>query len=304
MNPDKYQWRSKEVDAFWRFVYERHSIWHKRFILHQAPPWTDDPILQRIKFTNIYRELDPGTMYSIYEIMNKPFPAADRIFNVMMYRLMVKISTYDSWGFHTLAQFNEEEFDEHLRQIYNTGEPVFGNAYLISPYSSMGSEYKFRNVSRLFGLIHRNFGWFYDRLVEAQTLQKAFQVINAQYGFGPFLAYQVCVDLMYPLPWHKGRSILKFSPDDWVKLGPGAKRGFSRVSPSHDQAGGLRALRFAQKEEFERLGLDFPYLHDKEGNPQEINLANMQNCFCEFHKYRSMQDGTGKSQRLYIPGDR
>ena len=227
---------------------------------------------------------------------------SDRIFNVMMYRLMCSIPTYDSWGFHKVKNFDEAAFDDHLREIYNSGNPVFGNAYLISPYSSMGSEYKFRNVSRLFGQLKRGWEEFYRKLMLAPTLEKAYKVVNSQYGFGPFLAYQVCVDLMYPLETREGKSILPFSHDDWAMLGPGAKRGFARVSSDYDQLAGLRILRSSQVSEFRRLSLDFPYLKDKEGREVDISLANLQNCFCEYHKYRSIQSGTGKAQRIYIPG--
>ena len=295
------EWNQRELDIFWAFVNERHSIWHRRFILGESYPWTDDPILQRNKFTNVYRELDPGTQFSIEHIMKAEASRPDIVFNVMMYRLMCSIPTYSGWGFRRLDEFKEEEFDDYLCDIYNSGLPVFGNAYLISPYSSMGSEYKFRNVSRLFGLLHRNYEAFFKRLDETKTMEQAWKAINSQYGFGPFLAYQVLVDLTYPLRGTINSGILPFSQNEWAKLGPGALRGFGRLSKSMDTLAGLRWLRENQRLEFYRLRLDFPFLRYLYQQEQEISLANMQNCLCEFHKYRSIQDGVGKSQRLYIP---
>lgn len=290
----------KELETFWRFIYERHSIWHRRFELGQPWPWTDDPILRKNKFTNVYRQLDPGTVFSIERIMKADTSRPNIVFNVMMYRLMCSIPTYEGWGFRNLNEFHEDEFDEYLRGIYNSGRPVFGNAYLISPYSSMGSEYKFRNVSRLFGLLHRNYEKFWEKLMAAKTMEQAWKAINSQYGFGPFLAYQVLVDLTYPLRDADNSSILPFNQDEWAKLGPGALRGLRRITPANT-LGSLRVLRTIQRDEFQRLGLDFPFLIDHKGREVEINLANMQNCCCEFHKYRSIQDGTGKAQRLYMP---
>lgn len=295
---------SRELDTFWNFIYERHSIWHRRFILKEPYPWTTDLVLRKNKFTNIYRELDPGTVYSIENIMERDAPKSDRVFNVMMYRLMCSIPTYSSFGFRLVQDFTEKDFDDHLCDIYNSREPVFGNAYLISPYSSMGSEFKFRNVSRLFGQLHRSFTSFFERLESTNSLEEAFKVINSQYGFGPFLAYQICVDLLYPLQRESGKGILPFSHDDWARLGPGALRGFSRISSSKDTLAGLRWLWRTQEEEFKRMDIEFPWLEDPRapGWKLRISLANMQNCLCEFHKLRSIQDGTGKSQRLYIPG--
>lgn len=296
-------WDADEVEKFYRFVCERHSIWHRRFVEHRPWPWTQDPVLRRHKFTNIYRELDPGTKFLMDNILETYTPRPDRIFNVMLYRLMCSIPTYRGMGFQYLSAFNEKEFDEYLRGVYNSGKPVFGNAYLISPYSSMGSEFKFRNVSRLFGLIHQNFEGFFFHLDHAVTFEMAFKMINGQYGFGPFLAYQVMVDLTYPVK-QDGSPILPLSQDDWARLGPGALRGLARMttfSGTSQSLEGLRWLWSHQHEQFAEYDLSFPYLRDTDDRETAISLANMQNCLCEFHKYRSIQDGVGKAQRLYVP---
>jgi hypothetical protein len=296
------EFNEAELETFWRFITERQAIWHRRFIEKRPAPWTSNLALQRHRFTNVYRELDTGTRYAMKEILEREAPRPDIAFNIMIYRLMCSIPTYGGFGFRSLDEWSEEEFDEYLRDIYNTGSPVFGNAYLISPYSSMGSKFKFRNVSRLFGLIHRDFEDFWKRLDTAPTFEKAFKVLNGTYGFGPFLAYQVMVDLTYPLPRTQyGSAIIPFSQDDWARLGPGALRGFARLSSSRETLNGLRWLHRSQRQEFERLGLTFHYLLDAEGNEVEISLANMQNSLCEYHKYRSIQDGTGKSQRIFVP---
>lgn len=294
---------SKNLRIFWRFVNERHSIWHRRFVEKQPYPWTKNPILLRNKFTNIYRELDTGTRYMMETILERDAERADKVFNVMMYRLMCSIPTYDSMGFQFLEKFDEEQFRRMLESRYITGSPVFGNAYLISPYSSMGSDLKYENVARLFGLVHRDFAAFFRRLDTAPTFQAAYKVINSVYGFGPFLAYQVLVDLTYPIPKSYGKSaILPFSQNEWAKLGPGAMRGFGRVSDAYDQLAGLRWLWRHQHEQFSELNIQFPYWRDETGRETEISLANLQNCFCEFHKYMSIREGSGKAQRIYVPG--
>lgn len=298
---DKMVFRVEELDRFWNFIAERQAIWHRRFVEASPQPWTKDLILQKNKFTNIYRELDPGTRYAMTQILEKEAPRPDRVFNIMMYRLMCSIPTYGGFGFHLLSEFEEHKFNNHLWSIYDSGEPVFGNAYLISPYSSMGSDLKYENVSRLFGQIHQDFEGFFRRLDSAPTMEKAFNVIHGMYGFGPFLAYQVLVDLLYPLQVEGGKGILPFSHNDWARLGPGAMRGFARLSSSQERLKGLKWLRRSQREEFDRLGIRFPFLLDDNGNRIELTLANLQNCLCEFHKYRSIQDGTGKAQRLFVP---
>ena len=49
-------------DEFFRYAIERHRIYMRR----QAcvpKPWTDDPVLQTSRFTNVYRELDRTTVW-------------------------------------------------------------------------------------------------------------------------------------------------------------------------------------------------------------------------------------------------
>jgi len=59
----------EEMEIFWRFIAERHSIYKKKEIEKLPPPWTDDPILSSFKFTNVVRSTDPGTRYVIDKIL-------------------------------------------------------------------------------------------------------------------------------------------------------------------------------------------------------------------------------------------
>lgn len=53
---------AEHCEQFWRFVHERQEIWRKKSASEPAP-WTSDPILRCNSFTNVYRELDRGTLY-------------------------------------------------------------------------------------------------------------------------------------------------------------------------------------------------------------------------------------------------
>lgn len=303
----EFVWDEKVDEIFWKFIYERHSIWHRRFVEQRPAPWTNDPILLKNKFTNIYRELDPGTEFARSRILEADAPNPDKVFNIMLYRLMISIPTYGKIGFQYLDSFDWEKFQDQLRQIYLSGEPVFGNAYLISPYSSMGSALKYENVARLFRNVHRDIDRIWGALGQCPSLEWAYKTINSVYGFGPFLAYQVCVDLMYPNR-NTGEKILPFTHDDWARLGPGALRGLSRLTQYYGDRDALEALRYLWSHQHEKFGseygLDFPYLRDEYNQEIAISLSNMQNSLCEFHKYGSIWEGSGKAQRLFVPAER
>jgi len=51
---------AESLDLFWQFIAERQKVWYRRVVEGRPAPWTDDDILQEYRFTNVYRELDPG----------------------------------------------------------------------------------------------------------------------------------------------------------------------------------------------------------------------------------------------------
>jgi hypothetical protein len=109
---------------------------------------------------------------------------------------------------------------------------------------------------------------------------------------------------MYQITTRKGSPIVPFSNDDWAIAGPGARKGISMLLKKairSDELAVMRWLRLNQKEEFARLGLDFPYLTDGKGGPIEISISNIENCLCEFHKYLKIRDGTGRARRKFRP---
>ena len=295
--------REDRLDMFWRFICERQAVWYKRTVLKLDPPWTTDPILQKERFTNIYRELDPGTQYAINAILEIDAPKPDKIFNIMFYRLIGRDKTHAAVGFQDLKTFDVKKLEKDLKHIRDeNNEAVFTAAYMVGSYSRMGSRDKIENVVRLFDQLRQEFDDFHTRIEACHSSTEVYEVIGTRYGFGNFLAYQVVVDLMYPLKVYGNRPLLPYSHDDWASAGPGAKRGIIMLLKEGLRAESLdvmRWLRQNQRTEFERLGLEFHFLEDHEGRSKDVSLANIQNCLCEFHKYVKIGNGTGRGRRKF-----
>ena len=290
------------LDLFWRFVCERQRIWRRRVVQELPDPWTDDPILQRERFTNVYRELDPGTRYVIEHVLELDAPRPDKLFNVMLYRLVGRSDTHAALGFQFLTTFDPSDMQRTLKDLRRAGRPPFTAAYMVSAYSSMGSSNKIENVARLFAALHADFDTFFARVDRCATASDVHATLRSAYGFGNFLAYQVLVDLLYPLRIYGNRGLLPFSHDDWASPGPGARRGIQMLLQPNVTQSFLEVmswLRDHQQAEFARLGLDFPYLEDADGKPTSISLANIQNCLCEFHKYVKISEGKGRGRRKF-----
>ena len=96
---------------FFDFVYERQLIGYKRFKMNQNFPWSKNPILQKYKILNVYRELDKGTIYVIEKL--KRIKDRKIIFlNVVFYRFFNKYNLYEYFG---VDLFNSE--DSQIEQI-------------------------------------------------------------------------------------------------------------------------------------------------------------------------------------------
>lgn len=290
------------IDLFWQMLTERMRIyWRRR--AGNPPPWTQDAIMRTEFITNVYRELDPGTIYLRESILNREDVSIDdKVFNVIIYRVMgSREPVHQAIGFQHLDQFSVEWLDEELRRIRDVeGVNPFGDAYRTAAYSDMGTKDKVTNVALLFGTIHEQFETLMAELRNVVSSEGAYNVLEGVRGFGDFLAYQIMVDLMYPAPFD---AILPFSEEDWSKAGPGARQGaWQLLRPGmkpNSMLELMRWLRDNQHAEFARLGLQFPFLLDAEDEPIPISLCNIQSCLCEFNKYARIWTGNSTAVRRY-----
>lgn len=309
--------RADRLERFVGFVAERQRAWYRRVVLGEEPPWSADEVLRRRRFTNVYRLLDPGTQYAIQAILDREAPGPDRVFNALVYRLVGRAETHAHVGFQRLEDFDVEAFESALKERRDgngdeDGQPVFTGAYLVAGYSGYGGSDKVENVARLFGDARDRFDGFWAEVRDASGPEDAYAAIRGLPGFGNFLAYQVLVDLLYPLPSHGGESLLPHSPNEWAAAGPGAKRGLERLIGDGGGRGEadvseLDAMRWLWRNlgaEFDRLGIDFVWLRDEAGERVEPSLADVQNCCCEFHKYETVRTGEGRTRRRFRPDGR
>jgi hypothetical protein len=295
----------ERLDQFWTFIAKRQDIWFRRFVLGHPPPWTKDPILASNHFTNVYRELDPGTQYVVERILERDETAADRIFNVMIYRLIGKEATHESIGFQHVSSYDASTASSKLHNLRKRGVPPFTAAYVVSGYSHVGGNDKIERVCTLFEALSKTFDGFYSDLRRASTPSEAFAVLARQDGYGTFLAFQILVDLMYPLMRERGRAVLPFSQNHWARAGPGARRGISILADDRpvDELQVMQDLRLSQGGEFDRLALRFHFILDSNQQPIPISLPNIQNCLCEFYKYVKILEGRGRARRKFQPSE-
>ena len=83
-------------DTYWRFAAERQRLFLRR-VRGSPPPWTDDPVLLRHRFTNVYRASDRVSQYLIRHVLYAGEQTPREIFfRAILFKFFNRIDTWDA----------------------------------------------------------------------------------------------------------------------------------------------------------------------------------------------------------------
>lgn len=267
---------SPVLASYWRLACERQRVYLGR--LAGAPaPWTTDPIIGRYRFTNAYRAADRVSQGLIAVQHQGPQDAVDIAFRTLLFRFFNKTSTWALLD-RTIGPLVWDTFDmEHASRILDSalrrGERVYSAAYIIPP-PQLGAVRKHQNHLRLIQYMMTD--RFAERLGEAATLEAVYQLVRSYPSLGPFLSFQLAIDLNYS-------GVVSFDEDDFVVAGPGARSGIAKCfldTGGLSDADLIRWMVDTQEAQCAALGLHFANLFGR-----RLKLIDCQNLFCETDKY-------------------
>lgn len=289
------RWGATEVfDLYWRFAGRRQRILERR-LAGSTPPWTDDPILARHRFTNPYRLSDRVSQYLLRRVQyDRPRPVTTIILRTLLFKVFNRIDTWESLvaavGEPTTARFDPAQYEAVLSDLRKSGRRIYSPAYIV-PNPPFDAVAKHGNHLRLIAwLIERG---VVDNLARAGSLRRLFEILQAVPSFGPFLAFQYAVDINYSAATVDGES-------GFVVAGPGAKDGLRKCFaslPAGSEHDAILWVAETQHDHFGRLGIEFPFLAGRALQP-----IDCQNLFCEVDKYARISHPhiTGRSGRTRI----
>ena len=266
-------------ETYWKFAAERQEVFYRK-LNGCPPPWTEDPVIARHKFTNAYRAADRVSQYLIRHVIYEGDPSVPEVFfRAIIFKLFNKIETWEllksEVGEISWEGYSFDQFDTVLAGALASKTRIYSAAYIMpSGSSAFGYRQKHRNHLKLLERMMEDEAPY--RLADAPTMREAFETLRSYPTIGDFLAYQFVTDLNYS-------EICDFSEMEFVVPGPGARDGIHKC---FSDLGGLsesdmiRLVTDRQEYEFERLGLEFRSLWGR-----RLQLIDCQNLFCEVSKY-------------------
>lgn len=305
----------ENLKLFFKTMFERQEVWYKRFILKQDRPWTDDPILNNNKFTNVYRELDRSSQFQIKNVFRGKFSSVnDLIWKVMFYRIF-NSPDFFSWienqnKFYDgmipkRKEYKADDFLNLMHKYRETGGNPFTNAYLINSQACPGEKRDFCYAKKVVPTLKQNFTKLLVTLKKAETPEEIINELKKLPAVSDFIAHEFYQDFTYA-PRYSNLKIMNFDQDDFTNVGPGAAIGIRLIFPSlKNQKEGIYYLRDLAASELKKIG-DFKYLKS-DGNKYftdrkaNITLHQIEMWLCEFQKYWKMKIGKGKQRSQFQP---
>ena len=266
-------------NTYWHFAAERQRAFRAR-LSGTSLTTSLDPVLREYKFTNAYRASDRTSQYLIrhviYDSQERTF--RDTFARILLFKLFNRIDTWryleDTVGPIGADTIDPTRLSNALHRARTAGQRIYSAAYIMPSPFMFGSASKHENHLQL--LRHMLDDFADQRVQESRCMSDAFRVLLSYPSIGPFLAYQLVIDLNYG-------PHLSYSEDEFVAAGPGARDGLRKCFSDTGGLSDADLIRWTterQEHEFEQNGVDFDDLWGR-----RLQLIDCQNLFCEVDKY-------------------
>lgn len=270
------------VARFWRFFAAREAARLSKEA-GGPPPHSDDPVIARWRFCNMYRDLDRGT---VYFAARRGEGLRQTLWRSTAYRLVNRRETFEAAdeqgrGGLWLQPETLPKWLTWLCERASSGEPVFTGRHIVRglpPYEQSMHWLK-ANLEAVAAAIDG----------AEPGLESTCATLRGIPGVGPFFAWQVARDLV------EAGAVPE--DDGWALAGPGARRGAALVIPDEsdrpkDGATAARALsvmkavRDGQDGAATALNLERRALG---WHRVPVNLADVEHALCEFARYETLK---------------
>lgn len=276
---------------------ERMNIFWNRYE-GKEQPYTNDPILQKHKFTNVYRSLDRVSQYLIKNVIyddvqkNNDWMSEDIFWRILIFKHFNNIETWELLEGKFGKLHCEISFDELSKFLnsYHKDHPEFvpySNAYMLTAAFLAGENGKYvhlkgngwKKYQYYFHIFDKEIfhnGYIYT-LLGSKSLEELYNNFMKVTSFASFLSMQLSIDMNYS-------TLFNFDENSFIQAGLGAQRGLERVFDFTGKKPDYNGAIMWIHENFEQLLED--YKCDFMPLPNRMpTLIDLQNICCESDKY-------------------
>lgn len=255
----------------------------------QTAPYTDDPILRKYRFCNVFREDDKTTVWFRENVRG---PMADEpgvLLATIIFRWFNRITTAEVMHAHRLfTDWNPSRARAVLKDLH----PLITGAYVIRTPTGMS---KLDGLIALITPIWQAREQWQQTIAGCGSLEQACYQLQQLDGLGSFMAYEVVTDLRHTRYLRNASDI-----HSWANPGPGAARGLGHVLFSDPEE-----FRYDAAVDTERLQAGMRHLLalslDSHYWPKTFpawEMREVEHSLCEYAKYRGAQAGRKLKQRF------
>jgi hypothetical protein len=280
------------IDRISEFIIKRHTIYLKKEA-GEPSPWSDDPILNAYKFTNLYRELDRTTLWCKDNVRDRFEDPRELALAITAFRWVNRIETGEAWFLKPTDNSQETAWNMYL----STGNsrwladaaykhlghgPYVTGAYIIKTPEGLS---KLEGVLSCIDTARIYMPLVVDACFANSTLRQVHDILRRVPYLGSFTAAQLIADM-------KHTKLLAQATDHqtFTAIGPGSQKGLNALcgrdidAPWHEHIWyeTLMELRKKITPIFVERGWPVPDAQD------------VQNIACEYSKYVR-----GKSRNRY-----
>lgn len=294
------------AEEFFEYARRRQQILLDRLNGRPAP-WTNDPILQKYRFCNVFREDDAVTGWfkeNIRTPVDIAFDGWTTVWACMVFRWFNKIETGEILlrdvavpGYTQLKPF-VTHCPDYIRSRLAGVSPLVTGAYMIKTPTGLNKLDGILDcLEKAWPQINGAMG---EEIASGQcTMQRANELLSTLPFIGDFMAYEIVCDLRHT-------SVLKNASDrcSWANPGPGAARGYARILNKP-----LNHFNRHKPSDREELILGMQALlnlswRDKYWPAEwgKWEMREVEHTLCEFDKYERARLGEGKPKQLFRKG--
>jgi len=253
------------------FIIERENI-RKKKVSGLPPPWTNDELLSKYKFTNIWRQDDKVTQ-DISSILNHTDNWKDVVLTLLWARIINRSESLRMMqppGIDVMKECFEDLDNPPVKTIYN-------DAYIVLPNLKKGTN-KIDEIKNLLLQVKYRIDKMPEEFPSSEFVKE--EVYGNLCRIKGLILYEMMCD------WWQWSG----QPEYYCNVGGGAEPSLKRLFPDRKKVGEKEVIELlvALKEE--------NIIHEEYG---ELTMRCVEGALCEFRKYNNLISNPKSKKRLY-----